>query len=499
MSSVDVEKRRFSLATMFLRHLVDSEWARVRRPQEMRDGREWDVLRCVRDGAVVELLLDPADGACGFLRLRAKGEESVVALSDWRHIGGVRFAFESAAADGTKKTVTKAVELGVDVASATFARPSAKARVEFGGEGWMPLDLNEVGHMFVRGKLGGLDTDIVIDSGAGITVIDRRVADRAGLVGSDTVGTTGIGGTVDAEVVHDIDVTVGPIVVRGVTAAVVDLSEIERHLGRPMPLILGRSLFANAIVDIDYPNARVAFRDPAKFEYDGPGSTVPLRSTDSGLKLVECLVEGGTPGWYQIDTGSGDTVDVFKEFTTKHGLLEGRMPRSTKLDGGVGGFAPAIIATARSFTFAGYELQNMPLSFSRAEEGAFAKQDHDGNLGAGIFDRFRLLIDFGRDQMHIEPTEDWRTRPFRRERLGVAAAPAADGQSLEILHIAEGSPAEKAGLKPGDRITAIDGEGGGSVSMVRRLRALRLGEVGQTVALTVGEGREQRLVLADYY
>ena len=47
MSSLDAEKRRFALHTIFLQHLLDPSWKRSAIGREKHDGQEWEVLRAL--------------------------------------------------------------------------------------------------------------------------------------------------------------------------------------------------------------------------------------------------------------------------------------------------------------------------------------------------------------------------------------------------------------------------------------------------------------------
>jgi hypothetical protein len=50
------------------------------------------------------------------------------------------------------------------------------------GDVTLPLELYEDKYLFVQGIVNGTPTDIVVDSGAGITVVDRAFADALGRV-----------------------------------------------------------------------------------------------------------------------------------------------------------------------------------------------------------------------------------------------------------------------------------------------------------------------------
>jgi len=78
-----------------------------------------------------------------------------------------------------------------------------------------------------------------------------------------------------------------------------------------------------------------------------------------------------------------------------------------------------------------------------------------GNLGAGILTRFRVIFDYAHDCLWLEPRPGTDILPFERNRSGLLTD-RREG-ALEVLFVAPGSPAEAAGWKTGERITAVDG------------------------------------------
>jgi C-terminal processing protease CtpA/Prc len=86
--------------------------------------------------------------------------------------------------------------------------------------------------------------------------------------------------------------------------------------------------------------------------------------------------------------------------------------------------------------------------------------------------------------------------PFPKDRAG-ALARLADGVFTVGL-VAPGSPAEAAGLKTGQQITAVNGRPAAELG-VAGYTALRTGPAGQTLTLTLKDGSAVTLTLRDYY
>ena len=85
------------------------------------------------------------------------------------------------------------------------------------------------------------------------------------------------------------------------------------------------------------------------------------------------------------------------------------------------------------------------------------------------------------------------TSSLQGQYEGIGAYVDTDGEFLTIVSPIEGSPAEKAGLKPGDKVIAIDGEDMTGVAP-EQARLKVLGPEGSQVTLTVSrEGETQPL------
>jgi hypothetical protein len=363
--------------------------------------------------------------------------------------------------------------------------------------GWMPMDLYLERYIYLRGRLAGVETDVVLDSGAGGTVVDSAFAAELGLARSGGVVAKGVGGNQPAAFLDGLELELGALTLSGIRGVAIDLAGVSALLGRGMPVILGREAFHELIVDIDYPRRRVAFHRRDDFAYTGGGRSVPLTLTGDGLCAVEIELEGRARGLVQVDTGSGGTLDVFAEFAEEHELLAGRSPSSQKQGGGVGGRILSTVATLRSLTFAGHELRDVPVSFPQATQGVFHGSELAGNLGSAVFRRFRLVFDYGRRTLHVEPGEHWETAPFRRDRVGIEAD-FLDG-ALAVVFVAPGSPAAKAGITVGERIRSLGGQALDAAGWRAALSAWADASPGSEVHFEDGAGRARSLVAADYY
>ncbi len=456
------------------------------------------------DGDRFELLVDPATGESTWSRTVTDGRETWTRLSDWREIQGVRVAgrqetFAEHAAEN-QVVVWNDVRANVGLAAELFARPAAGERLARLPEGatvtaWMPIELYKERWIYLRGRVNGQDTDLLLDSGAGATVLDDRFAKRAGLESVGAVAARGTGGVTEAGMVEGVTLELGELRMGPMTAATLDLSEIERKSGRAMPMILGKELFHAVVVDVDYPGRRIRFHDPERFRYDGAGHSTELLPGEDGHKSLRLAIEGGEPVVVGLDTGQGGALTVFGHYAQERGLLSGR-PISEAKSGGVGGFRISKTGTLRSVTLAGYEIANVPVTFHTENvQGAFDTQRQAGNLGAGLLNRFRVLFDYEHDLLWLEPGPDLAA-PLPRDRAGLQFE--VDGAELVVSFVAPGSPAQEAGWVEGERIRALDGQPVGP-GWWRVVAGWSRAADGTLARLTLADGHERTLTLRAYY
>jgi hypothetical protein len=274
------------------------------------------------------------------------------------------------------------------------------------------------------------------------------------------------------------------------------LSSLSKQLGAPLPVILDKELFNEMIVEIDYPRRRIAFHDPARWSYRGRGSRVPL-TKDRGLRKVPVSVEGLAPITVGFDLGQGSALALYQAYVERERLLDRRAPLSKQRGGGLGGASEDVVAALKTVVFGGSTFTNVPATFVLNPAGSTETTREQGNLGTDVLKRFRIIVDYPHDTLYLEPDRGAVRAPFRKDRSGLDVE--LEGATLVVVFVAPASPAERAGWRVGEKITAGDGEAvGADYSTSDRWRWSH-GKAGTRVALTVAGAETRQLTLADYY
>jgi hypothetical protein len=456
-----------------------------------RGGRAWDVVRIAHGPDAEELYLDPEDGALGWARVvedtRTTWERFEWGVERGARVPRLEESFDEAGALVSRVAWTR-VRAGLPPDPTAFARPQGRGlgiAVAGGEPARFELASDKI---LMRGRIAGVEASFLLDSGAGITVLDAALATRLGLPRLGTVTLAGTGARQQAPLVGPIAVSIAGVTVSGITAVAVDLAAVRDATGEEPPVILGKELFAGAIVDVDFPRQRIAFHDASTWRHDGRGVTLPVVPLANGLVAVEVSVEGRPPALFGLDTGGAGALDIFAGYAEETGLLAGRRT-SARLGAGIGGAYQEKVARVASVTLAGATFRDVPVSFPEVKEGAFHTRRLAGNLGAALLSRFRVVFDLPHGKVHMEVGPGETDRPLARDRSGLSLEP--DGR---VAFVAPGSPAAAAGWKAGDRVVSVDG-----VPLAGAERRWGSRPAGTRVTLVDGAGRSRELVLADYY
>jgi hypothetical protein len=352
----------------------------------------------------------------------------------------------------------------------------------------VPFDLFRGARIILTGTVNGAPTEMMLDSGAGMTVVDPALAEKLGLAGGVPISVRGASGEVPGRIVRGATLTTGALRLTDLSVLVVDMAPISRGVGRPIPVVLGRDAFKAGIVSIDFPNRKIGFAPREGFQAPA-GATRLALSDKEDLPAVRLSVAGLPPVESHLDLGNGGAVLLAKDYWSKQPSIAALRQAETQV-GGVGGMKLARRVTLPAVEFGGIRFANVPATLN---DDPAALPTSGGNIGIELLKSFIVTFDSAGGAVYLQPTG---TAPvIERERAGIRTE--FFGDKLTVVYVSPDGPAAKAGLKTGDRIVAVDGAKV-DAKFYDRPDWTRL-PAGQSVTLAKSDGSTAKVTLADYY
>ncbi|MFL5563344.1 MAG: aspartyl protease family protein [Gemmatimonadaceae bacterium] len=352
----------------------------------------------------------------------------------------------------------------------------------------------EDARLFVPVKLADSATRwMILDTGASPTILDANVAAALGLTVTPAGSTTGAGtNSLRVGRARSVSLRVGGVPL-GPTD--VSVSEIDSLLapsqGRHAPGIIGSRFFLEHVVEIDFARSVVEVHDPATYRYDGRGIALPM-TLNNGVPLIagRMTAPDGTviPMRLLVDLGAKSTLLVSEHFIAEQALMP-RFPNRvvSPLGAGVGGTTRYAFTRLPELALGsgGDALVTDSIVAGLSVGGTLRTDWYDGLLGADFLQRYRVIFDYSRKRVILEPRTPV-VPPAAYDMSGMfLLASGSDLRTFVVRELVQGGPAEAAGIAVGDTLVALDGQ---------PATAVTLGSLRQR--LKAGDGREVRIEVA---
>ena len=427
-------------------------------------------------------------------------------LSDWRNVGGRLTAFrthsEVSGMPMNAITLTiDSVQVNVAIEPSRFAPPAAAASgvhwLKQDGVAKLPFEYRGR-HVWLRASINGAPpADFLFDTGASITVLDSAYAAKLGIQTEGHMQAMGAGSTggasfatvkslrvaaEDGDGVELTDQKIGVLSVNDVLAP---------FFWRDCAGVLGFSFISQFVDEIDFDHLVLTLRDPKSFQYQGTGTKLPMTLAGT-VPVVKMTIDRSVEGEYRLDVGSNSTVDLHAPFVKQHQLDQSRGKTVEAHGAGFGGQFTSRVTRAKRLDLGPYGWNDPIVTFSGATTGGLASEDYAGNVGNQVLERFKCTFDYEHRVVYLEPGAQYaKTDHFSRAGLLLLKT----GDSVTVGQVLGGSPADKAGLKEGDRIVSLDGKPILSWQMNDLMTLFEQGEEGRKLSIEAERDGKPRKVM----
>ncbi|MHB1843296.1 MAG: aspartyl protease family protein [Deltaproteobacteria bacterium] len=333
----------------------------------------------------------------------------------------------------------------------------------------------------VEASVGDEPLRLLIDSGTNHTLID---VGKARLKGWRLSKCQTVAGSMLGEICRvDLPpITISTRHLPAMPGLAADM--VHSELGEALEVdgLLGSDLLSQSVLTLDFPHARWSLMEPNRFHPPAGVEPIPIE-IDDFVVSVPVLVDGHATRFI-LDTGnSGPPILLHVPGQEQIASPKGRRTPNG-IRSGAGGSADSVSGRAR-FQIGATQWQGVSVLVAEHPSNAGSVMAHrQGILGLQFLRCFRLTIDYPRQQLFLEQELPLATAP--PPTFGLIARP--HGGRLIVDALTRTGAAERAGLRVGDEIVAVEDVKVSRLNLAVIARALRPVAPGEAMRLTIQSG-----------
>ncbi len=319
------------------------------------------------------------------------------------------------------------------------------------------------GFTIVKVIYGGiLYMDFLLDTGASHNILFKKNAnDLLGISYSDTIIIGGAELDVEMKALVSRNVPImlegTSIILRDIVVLEKDYLDLEKMLGRRIDGIIGGDFLKGLVVELNYKRKKLTIHNPDLFEPNRNFSVhdIDLINYKPYFRSVTRIEDKIDTLNYLLDTGASLALLIHSN------KVEGfQMPKNViigSLGKGLGGDISGFIGMTNHIKIDQYEFNNIVSSFQEIDSSILAKRNvvRDGIIGNIILSRFHVVLDYVNEKLYLKPITKL-SKEFAFDKSGLLIyALGSELDQYYVKTVYPNTPAEAAGVKPGDKIIKI--------------------------------------------
>ena len=435
-------------------------------------GRTYDVLSVTPEGGrAFQAWIDGSTHLLARTDEQQAEERVITTYGDYRPVHGLVLPFEVRTGDGgdpagDQVETVRSVEINSAIADADFSIPAAPASaVEMpAGRDTVeaPFRLTPGNRIMVPVKLNGrVQAEAEFDSG-GSLLLQSATVQKLGVTGGELTKQGGGGeGYITGSAGRIDTLEVGGARLTGLRFHSFDFAP-----NSPDRALVGQEVLQRLVVRFDFDRQVMTLTRPSAFHYNGAGSVVPFHFQDNQPEVKGSV--DGVAGLFTIDTGDSGSLLLIAPFARRYDLVT-RYQADIPYSGRAVGATRGVWARRRAATVTldsadgrpAVEAHDPVTRISLQQSGFDADRNVSANIGLGVLRQFNLTFDYPRQQLIFE-----RNHLYGRRDVGnrTGFRLKRDGAGWRVTTVYAAGSAAEAGLKTGDHISAMNGQGSAQVS-----------------------------------
>ncbi len=325
-----------------------------------------------------------------------------------------------------------------------------------------PIDLPVArygGHLYVKGQLNQSEAEwLFLDTGAADMFVTAPYAQKLGLQPWSSLLVQSA-----PQSVQNVTFHLGPIALRDRRTDILPADSVQTvadYLGRPFAGIVGHEFFQNLVVEIDPRRPYLRLHDPAQYRYQGQGQRIPMAIQGDRPYVSVTVTPYGHPpmqGRLLVDIGSNGALAMAAGCQLDQLLIE-KVPQTLERPIiGITGPRTVTLGRVQSMTLGPFKIPQPLTVFTAAPQQDCTTVT--GKIGNQILDQFRVIFDYSRETLILEPLAALAPQDdYRYDLSGLWLwRDRTLSDALSIRTVFPNTPAATVGIRAGDELIAVDG------------------------------------------
>jgi len=296
--------------------------------------------------------------------------------------------------------------------------------------------------------------NFILDTGSGGISLDSTTVDYFGLKGTPSNRTIrGIGGIRNVSFLNNRKLHLPGLTVDSLNFHINDYSILTAVYGEKIDGIIGYSVLNRYIIKINYDSTQIEFWTKGSYKY--PRGGFLLRPIINSTPVQPLRVKDGNTvtARFLYDMGAGLNMMLSTDFLKDSSLLDKKRKLYAKEAEGLGGKVDMAMTVIKEVKLGPYKFRNVPVYVFNDSFNITSYPFLAGLVGNDILRRFNVVLNYDRRDIYLMPNSHFNEQ-FDYSYTGLELY-YIDGK-IVIGDVAKDSPAEKAGLREGDIVFAVN-------------------------------------------
>jgi hypothetical protein len=312
------------------------------------------------------------------------------------------------------------------------------------------------GVILLKAQFGSFPDSLnfILDTGSGgISLDSTRVVDFGLTPEPSNKSIRGIAGIRKVSFINNEVLRLPHLTIDSLNFHVNNYQILTNVYGERIDGIIGYSVISRYIIKLNFDSSMVEFWSKGNLKYPRGGYLLKPFISTLPVQTVRVRDERTINARFLYDIGAGMNMIFSTDFINDSSLLSKKRKLFAKEAEGLGGKIDMAITVIKEVKLGPYRFRNVPVYIFDDVYNATSYPYLGGLIGNDLLRRFNVIMNYDKRDIHLLPNSHYND-PFDYAYTGIELY-YVDGKVL-IGDVAEKSPGEKAGLKEGDVVIAID-------------------------------------------